>query len=95
MEEKVKKRNSIVRNDTVNRKKRESKSTEIPHKIRESKSSDGNKTCEFQLKMEKKQKLLERAKSLSDLGRIHKGYSPIKELSTDSFDSNSSVIILL
>lgn len=40
------------------------------------------------LQFRKKQKLIERAKSLSDISRLQNGYSPIKH-SFDSFDSTS------
>jgi len=78
----TKKRNSLGRSDTVKCKE--------PTARRE-KAENSPKHAEYaRRKMEKKQKLLERAKSLSDMTRIHNGYAPTK-IMADSIDSESSV----
>ena len=45
------------------------------------------------LRFKKKQKLIERAKSLSDISRLQNGYSPIKH-NFDSFESTSVMLTL-
>lgn len=78
----TKKRNSLGRTDTM-------KCRETGH--RRDKLENSPKQGEYaRRKLEKKQKLLERAKSLSDISRIHNGYAPTRTM-LDSVDSTTSV----
>ena len=66
------------------RKRLSPKSQSTKEKIEE----EPDKSEYQKLQFRKKQKLIERAKSLSDISRLQNGYSPIKH-SFDSFDSTS------